>query len=92
MFDGSFVAVTKVGDWWGDTIVLDTAQSAEGPWATYDSIRLEPQCDGCNNYFASIVHYGADESSFMIGLSHNTWSGDDLDHYSPTFLRVPAPA
>ena len=93
LLDGRFVAVTKVGDWWGDTIVLDVAPNAEGPWHTYETITVEPECERvCNTYFASVVPYGADQTSIMIGLSANVWSGDDLDHYTPTFFRVPAPA
>ncbi len=92
LLDGRFVAVTKVGDWWGDTIFLDVAPAAEGPWHTYDTITVEPECAGCNTYFASVVPYRADQTSIMIGLSGNVWTGDDLDHYTPTFFRVPAPA
>ena len=90
---GGFVSVNKEGDWWGDTIVLDVAPNAEGPWHTYETITVEPECERvCNTYFASVVAYGADQTSIMIGLSANVWSGDDLDHYTPTFFRVPAPA
>ena len=40
-FDGrQFVAVTKEGDWWGDTIYLDVAPSAQGPWRTYSTIAV----------------------------------------------------
>lgn len=92
LLDGRLVAATKLGDWWGDTIVLDVAASPEGPWRTYATITVEPECAGCNTYFAAVVPYGADETSFMLGLSGNVWTGDDLDHYAPTFLRVPAPA
>lgn len=91
LLDGQFVAVTKVGDWWGDTIYLDVAPTAEGPWRTYATETVTPECETCNSYFASILPYGADENSFVVGLSVNTWGGDDLDHYSPTFLRVQAP-
>ena len=92
LLDGRFVAVTKVGDWWGDTIALDVAGSPEGPWRTYDTITVEPECAGCNTYFASVVPYGADHSSFVVGLSHNTFPGDDLSRYAPSFFRVPTPA
>lgn len=91
-WNGRFVAVTKVGDWWGDTVVLDVAPEASGPWTTYDTVEVAPECDRCNTYFASIVPYGADESSFVIGLSSNAWSGELTEHYTPTFLRVPAPS
>jgi hypothetical protein len=89
---GRFVAVTKVDDWWGREVVLDTAPAPEGPWRTYATVPVEPECDGCNTYFASIVPFGADDGSFIVGLSCNTWGGDDLGHYTPSFLRVPLPA
>jgi hypothetical protein len=92
LFEGRFVAVTKVGDWWGRTIVLDMADAPEGPWETVETIPVAPECDGCNTYFASIVPFGAEAESIIVALSGNTWGGDDLDHYTPTFLRVPLPA
>jgi hypothetical protein len=92
--DGRFVAVTKVGDWWGREIVLDAAPAPEGPWTTYDRVRIEPECDRCNTYFASVVPFGADGSSFVVGLSCNVWGPVELDHYAhyrPMFVRVPLP-
>ena len=91
LWNGRFVAVTKVNDWWGDVIHLDVADAAQGPWTTYATIPIEPECDRCNTYFASFVPFGADAASFVIGLSCNVWTGDDLAHYTPTFERVPAP-
>ena len=91
VLDGRFVAVTKVGDWWGNTIALDTAAAPEGPWHTYGEIEVEADCARCNTYFASFVPFGQRTDSVMIGLSRNTFDGDDLDRYSPRFLRVPTP-
>lgn len=90
VYNGRFVAVTKEGDWWGDVIYLDVAPAPEGPWQTYWSTLVQAECDLCNTYFASIVPFGAVEDSFIIALSCNSWTGDDLDHYNPTFMRVPA--
>jgi hypothetical protein len=91
VLDGRFIAVTKVDDWLGDTILLDTAPAAEGPWRTYAAVQVAPGCAVCNTYFASIVPYGIDDVSIMVGLSCNTWHGDDLGLYAPRFLRVPTP-
>lgn len=91
-WNGMFVAATKVGDWWGDSIVLDVAPEATGPWATYATVDVVPECDGCNTYFASIVPYGEDDSSFVVGLSSNVWTGELTEHYTPRFLRVPGPS
>lgn len=89
--DGWFVAVTKEGDWWGNVIYLDVAPAPQGPWRTYWSTLVRAECEQCNTYFASIVPFGADDESFVIALSCNVWGGDDLEHYNPTFMRVPAP-
>ncbi len=43
--DGQFVAVTKEGDWWGNTIYLDVAPAAEGPWRTYSAILVQAECE-----------------------------------------------
>jgi hypothetical protein len=91
-WDGRFVAVTKVDDWWGDSIVLDVADEAGGPWTTYATISVTPECDSCNTYFASIVPFGAGDGTFVVGVSCNVWNGEYTAHYNPTFLDVPAPS
>ena len=91
LLDGVFVAVTKVGDWWGHDLVLDVATSAEGPWETYATVPVEPPCDHCSTYFASIVPFGVDDTAFVVALSCNDWNGVELEHYVPMFVRVPRP-
>jgi hypothetical protein len=91
LLDGVFVAVTKVGDWWGNEIVLDAAPAPEGPWTTYGTVAVSVPCDDCDTYFASIVPFGADEDTFVVALSCNVWEGVDLEHYRPLFLAVPRP-
>ena len=91
VLDGVFVAVTKVGDWWGHDLVLDVAPNPEGPWETYATVPVTPPCDHCSTYFASIVPFGADDVSFVVALSCNDWNGAELEHYLPMFVRVPRP-
>jgi hypothetical protein len=92
-FDGSrFVAVTKEGDWWGDTIYLDVASSAQGPWRTYAAIPVRARCADCNTYFASFVPRPAADRSMVIGLSNNTFTGPFTGYYSPSFFTVPPPS
>lgn len=92
VLDGRFVAVTKIDDWWGRAILLDVAETPQGPWSTVDTIPVEPECERCNTYFASIVPFGADAGSFVVGLSCNTFGdGHDHGHYTPTFQRVAVP-
>ncbi|MGH9133009.1 MAG: hypothetical protein ACRDZZ_03670 [Ilumatobacteraceae bacterium] len=92
MFDGyQFVAVTKEGDWWGDTIYLDVAPAAEGPWITYATIDVPSECSICNTYFASFVPWRAADGALIVGLSRNTFEGVFTGLYSPRFLTAPGP-
>lgn len=88
---GEYVAVTKVGDWWGHELVLDVAPDPEGPWETYATVPVVPPCDHCSTYFASIVPFGLDDTTFVVALSCNDWNGVELEHYRPMFVRVPRP-
>ncbi len=92
IFDGhQFVAVTKEGDWWGDTIYLDVAPAAQGPWRTYNTIAVPDGCSICNTYFASIVPWRAVDGSLILGLSRNTFEGILTGLYSPRFFTAPPP-
>jgi hypothetical protein len=88
-----FVAVTKVGDWFGTTVFLDRAPAAQGPWTTYARVRVNPKCDPnvCNTYFASWVPFNVSGGQWMIGLSNNRWDGRISEINRPTFLTVPPP-
>jgi hypothetical protein len=88
-----FVAVTKVGDWFGDTIVFDRAPAAQGPWTTYTRMPATPKCspNACNTYFASWIPGGGDKGYDMIGLSHNVWSGELSVVNRPTFHQLAPP-
>ena len=85
--DGRWIAVTKEGDWWGDTIYLDSAPSPAGPWTTAAMVKPEPLGPDHNTYFASIV--SAVGGEVVIGLSNNEWDGHSSESYRPTFSSVP---
>jgi hypothetical protein len=89
-----FVAVTKAGDWFGTTIYLDRAPSAQGPWTNYARVRANPKCapDTCNTYFASWVPPNVTGGAFVVGLSHNRWDGALSSINRPTFFTVPPPS
>jgi hypothetical protein len=90
-FDGRrFIAVTKEGDWWGDTIYLDVAPAAQGPWHTYATIPVASRCDDCNTYFTSFVPRPAADRAMVVSLSNNTFTGPFRGSYSPSFFTVPA--
>ncbi|HEY7627462.1 MAG TPA: hypothetical protein VH761_10355 [Ilumatobacteraceae bacterium] len=86
-----FVAVTKVGDWWGNTVVVDVAPSAHGPWTTTTTLKVDPLCDKCNTYFASIVTPSGSSGDLTIGLSNNRWDGRRSAAYHPTLMTVAWP-
>lgn len=97
-WDGQrFHAVTKVGDWFGDTIYIERAEAAEGPFDQWAFVPAEPKCDPtrCNTYFASIVPPQATTTAeggpITIALSHNRWDGIITDIYTPTFFEIRRP-
>ena len=90
--NGSWMAITKVGDWWGDRIVVERAARAVGPFSIVADIAAVPKCAvDCNTYFASWIP-SSDPMRLVFGLSHNRWDGIATDVYRPTFGSVPAPA
>ncbi|HWL43975.1 MAG TPA: hypothetical protein VNQ73_13625 [Ilumatobacter sp.] len=91
-----FVAVSKPGDWYGDTVYVDRSPDPFGPWTTTDTITVAPKCapEHCNTYFASFAA-GGREGDYQIAISHNRWDGDGLDDpvvYRPTVFTVSADA
>lgn len=89
--DGTWRAVTKVGDWYGDSLYFDVAPAPQGPWTTTAVIpatMLGVSSDAeVNNYFATIVpdsHAGA-----TIAISSNCWSDPACDAYEPTVRWAP---
>ncbi len=95
--DGEFLAVSKVGDWFGTTIYLDRAPTARGPWTNYARLPAPKRCDPntCNSYFASWIPgsalTGGTEGQFVIGVSHNRWDGRVTTINRPTYLLAPPP-
>jgi hypothetical protein len=86
-----FVAVTKVGDWFGDRIYIDVAPTAHGPWTTVSTKKIDSLCADCNTYFASFSAVTANPSTLTIGISNNTWDGDKLGWYHPTLISILTP-
>ena len=85
--DGRWIAVTKEGDWWGDTIYLDQAPSPTGPWSTEGILTPTPLGPEHNTYFASLIPDAARQ--IVVGLSNNRWDGQPSDAYHPTFRTLP---
>jgi hypothetical protein len=88
-WDGrQFIAVTKEGDWWGDTLYVDVAATAQGPWRIVYAGEVVPICDDCITYFASFVPSPASETGFVVGISNNTWEGSRSPNYGSTFMTL----
>lgn len=93
-WDGDeFVAVTKDGDWFGDTILFSRAPNAHGPWTTYARVPAVPKCDRtvCNTYFASWIPLTDARGFDVIGLSHNVWGGRLSWVNRPSYLAIAPP-
>lgn len=83
--DGEFLAVSKPGDWYGDTVFVDRSDSPVGPWAEVEQIPVSPMCDpnDCNTYFASFAPDGD------LLISNNRWADTgavDPAVYRPSLL------
>jgi hypothetical protein len=90
--NNNWMAITKVGDWWGDRILVEQATRPTGPFRVVADIAAVPKCAvDCNTYFASWIP-SPDPTQLVFGLSHNRWDGIATDVYRPTFGSVAAPA
>jgi hypothetical protein len=89
--NGQWMAITKVGDWWGDRIVVEYSLRAVGPYQVVAQWAPPTKCAiDCNNYFASWIP-SAVPGQLVYGLSHNRWDGIATEVYRPTFGSVTAP-
>ncbi|MEO1059208.1 MAG: hypothetical protein AAFY28_20055 [Actinomycetota bacterium] len=84
-----WIAVTLVGDWWGDQIYYDVAPRPEGPWTT---TAVEPLPDNGDvdiaSYFVSFVP--SDDPDYTLAVSNNRWDGEFSAHYRPQFVAAPS--
>ena len=92
-----WIAVTKVSDWWGDSVVFDVAPSPEGPWTTTAVAPVVPDGDlgystiedgsSIASYFVSFVP--SDDVGHTLAISNNRWDGQFSEWYRPRFQTVP---
>ncbi len=89
--NNQWMAITKVGDWWGDRIVVEYSLRPVGPFSVVAEWTPSPKCaPDCNNYFASWIP-SSTPGQLVYGLSHNRWDGIASDVYRPTFGAITAP-
>lgn len=89
LLNGKWVAITKVGDWFGTKIEIDVADQPQGPYRNVRTIATPAKCDRCNTYFASLLPYPGSDGSMLIGLSNNVFGAIDMSRYHPTFFATP---
>ncbi len=89
--NNQWMAITKVGDWWGDRIVVEQSTRPMGPYRVVAQWISPVKCAiDCNNYFASWIP-SSTPRQLVFGLSHNRWDGIASDVYRPTFGVIAAP-
>jgi hypothetical protein len=89
--NNTWMVITKVGDWWGDRIVVEQSRRPVGPFELVAEWAPPVKCAiHCNNYFASWIP-SANPTELVYGLSHNRWDGIATDVYRPTFAAIGAP-
>ncbi|MEM8620132.1 MAG: hypothetical protein AAGF73_10445 [Actinomycetota bacterium] len=82
-----WIAVTLVGDWWGDDVYFDVAARPEGPWTTTTVESLDATGGpDVASYFVSFVP--SDEPGHTLAYSNNRWDGEYSEHYRPRFVVV----
>ena len=89
--NNQWMVITKVGDWWGDRIVVEHSLRPVGPFSVVGEWTPPTKCAvDCNNYFASWIP-SQDPGQLLYGLSHNRWDGIATEVYRPTFGAIAAP-
>lgn len=91
-----WMAVTKIDDWWGKTVVVERARRPTGPFEEVRRFTPPVKCEDCNTYFASWVVDAVDSgrpstAPLTISLSNNRWDGAASAFYRPTFFSVASP-
>ncbi len=94
--NGRWLAVTKLDDWWGSEIVIESAVHPTGPYVEVERRRVTPKCAvECNTYFSSWIdgqNLERPNDPLIISLSHNRWDGEASYVYRPTFdVVIPPP-
>ncbi len=96
-FGDVWVSVTKLDDWWGSSIAIDSAKDPQGPWKTVQSISVVGvrKCqNGCGNYSANLLPWLDTQGRMVISLSNGgdypLWLANGA-LYRPTFYAALVP-
>jgi hypothetical protein len=87
--NGAWVSVTKLGDWFGDKLLVEVASRPQGPYRTVQTIVPTERCSDCNTYAPTLLPYPDGNGNWIVGISNNSFTSLDLRVYDPTFLAIP---
>ena len=91
--NGRWLAITKIDDWFGTDIVIESAVHPAGPYVEIERRRAGAKCDHteCTTYFSSWIdgqNLGGPHDVLITSLSHNRWNGEPSWVYRPTYEVV----
>ena len=94
--NGRWLAITKIDDWFGWEIVIESAVHPTGPYVEIERRTTRPKCGitECNTYFSSWIdgqNLGGPSDVLIASLSHNRWDGEASSVYRPTYQVVLPP-
>lgn len=93
--NGRWLALTKVDDWWGSEVLIESAAHPTGPYSLVERRRVSSKCAGeCNTYFSSWIdgqNLDGPNDLLIMSLSHNRWDGEPSSAYRPTYDLVAPP-
>jgi hypothetical protein len=94
--NGRWLAITKIDDWFGTDIVIESAVHPAGPYVEIERRRAGAKCDHteCTTYFSSWIdgqNLGGSHDVLITSLSHNRWNGEPSWVYRPTYEVVYLP-
>lgn len=98
LIDGVWVSVTKLNDWFGADLAVDTAPAPQGPWTRMRTMAMPTKTiDGTtNNYLPHLLPWRSALGNLVVTVSHNAWEMNPVAYadptlYRPTFFEVEAP-
>jgi hypothetical protein len=87
--DGNrWISITKVGDWFGDQMVIDIATRPQGPYTTVRTFRIPEKCGECNTYFPALLPWRSWNGAWLLAISNNRFDRLDLSQYQPSFFAI----
>jgi hypothetical protein len=92
------VSVSKIDDWSGAEMAVDTAPAPQGPWTTVRTLTVPTKTSNgtTNNYAPHLLPWRSTNGNLVVALSHNAWNMNPVVYtnpylYRPTFFEIEPP-